>query len=370
MATVFLSAAEASADLHGAGVARELRRSGPPLRLIGVGGDRMAAAGVELVAGLDQLSLMGVGEVLRELPRLWRLRRRLRRVLLRPGAVDLFLPIDSPALHLSLAEAARERGIAVLYYIVPQVWAWREGRARRLARACDLACAILPFEPQLLRGYGVDARFVGHPLLDGGASWGSRSTDRGGSGSPTLALFPGSRPHEVTRMLPVFADAARRVQEARPGTRVLVAAAPAAPRSLYGERPPGPLVDARAARAAATAAITKSGTVTLELALAGVPMVVGHRVGRLTYRIARRLVRLDHIALVNLVAGRRLVPELVQDAATAEALAEAVLPLLDATPMRRETRETLAGIRGRLGTPGAARRVAGHARSLLAARAG
>lgn len=330
----------------------------------------MASAGVELVARLDQLAVMGVGEVVPELPRLWRLRRRLRRLLLRPGAVDLFLPIDSPALHLSLAEGARERGIPVLYYIVPQVWAWREGRARRLARACDRACAILPFEPELLRAYGVDARFVGHPLLDGGASGGSRASERGASASPTLALFPGSRPHEVARMLPVFAAAARRVQEARPGTRVFVAAAPGAPRSLYDERSPAQLVDARAARAAATAAITKSGTVTLELALAGVPMIVGHRVGRLTYWIARGLVRLDHIALVNLVAGRRLVPELVQEAATPEALAETVLPLLDATPVRREKREALAGIRSRLGTPGAARRVAGHARSLLAARAG
>lgn len=330
----------------------------------------MAGAGVRLLAGLEELSVMGVAEVVRRLPGLWRLRRRVRRRILRPGDVDLFVPIDAPAFHLSLAIAARRHGIPVLYYVVPQVWAWRAGRARRLARACDRACAILPFEAGPLRRCGVDARFVGHPLLDRRADErATTSREPGGEQAPALALFPGSRPQEVDRMLPLFAAAARRVRRLRPETRVLVATAPEVPTALYGDRPPGRLVSAAAATAAATVALSKSGTVTLELALAGVPMVVSHRVSPLTYRIARRLVRVDHIALVNLVAGRRIVPELVQDEATPEGLAEALLPLLEPGSDRRRAREALAGVRDRLGTPGAARRVADHALSLLEERA-
>lgn len=378
--TVFLSAGEASGDLHGAALATELLRADPALRLVGLGGPRMAGAGVHLLAGLDELAVMGVAEVIRRLPGLLALRRRVRRELARRGAVDLFVPIDFPEFNLSLAASAHTAGVPVLYYIVPQVWAWREGRARRLARACDLACAVLPFEEELLRRHGVNVRFVGHPLLDGEAasreggeaarSAGGRS-GRGGTragGAPVLALFPGSRRHEIGRMLPPFAAAARSVRERRPATDVLVAAAPGIPREAYGEVP-GPLVPAEEALASATAALTKSGTVTLQLALAGVPMVVGHRLSPVTYRVARRLVRVDHIALANLVVDRRVVPELIQGTVTPDALTKAVLPLLEpGNPERRRVRQGLRAVRRRLGKPGAARRVARLALSLLAGR--
>lgn len=359
---VFLSAGEPSGDLHGAALAAELRRRDPSLRLYGLGGARMAAAGVRLLAGLDRLAVMGISEVARRLPYFLRLRSRVRRFLARQG-IDLFVPIDYPDFNLPMARFARKRGIAVLYYIAPQVWAWREPRARRLAEACDLVCAVLPFEPQLLARHGAEVRFVGHPLLDR-APRDVRPAPRD-DGRPVLALFPGSRPHEVERMLPAFAAAAHRIAALRPEVETLVARAPAVPQRLYAPAP-GPLVAAEEAWLRATAALAKSGTVTLQLALAGVPMVVGYRMSPLSYRIARRLVRVDHIALVNLVAERRLVPELVQDAMTPEALAEGVLPLLDPEASERRTAVTgLAEVRARLGRPGCASRVAEYGLRLL-----
>lgn len=356
---VFLSAGESSGDRHAGAVARELRDRVPGISLIGLGGPSMEDAGVELLAGLDELAVMGFVEVARRI----RFFRRLRSLVLRTLAardVRLLIPVDYPGFNLSLARAAHDRDIPVLWFIAPQVWAWREGRARTLARVCDRVLTVLPFEAPLLAAHGVDARFVGHPLLDEAA------VAPVAPAAPCLGLFPGSRAQEVERILPVFAETARRVTARTPGLRVLVARPPHLPERLYA--PHGiPAAASPDVLGSATAALAKSGTITLELALAGIPMAVGYRMGPFTFALARRVVRVPSIALPNLVAGRPIVPERLQDELTADALAEEIRPLLDPdSPGRRTMLADLEGVRVRLGEPGCASRVAGHAVELLA----
>lgn len=335
----------------------------------------MAAAGVELLASLDQLAVMGLVEVARRAPFFLRLRRRVRRFLVEQE-VDLLVPIDYPGLNLPLAEFARERGLPVLYFIAPQVWAWREGRAHRLAAACDLVCVVLPFEAELLESYGAEVRFVGHPLLDlprprtpVGGRLPVRPEAGGGEAPDVLALFPGSRPQEIERILPCFVQAAELVRARRADLEVVVGQAPDLSGELYTDSTDSLLLRApEEALGVATAALTKSGTITLQLALAGVPMVVGYRTSPATYLVARRLVEVEHIALVNLVAGRRLVPEFVQNQMTPEALASAVLPLLDRHGEPRSAMVLgLSEVVKRLGEPGCARRVADYALDMLGA---
>lgn len=367
--TIFLSAGESSGDLHAASLARELLRRDPDLRLVGLGGSRMREAGVELLADLDTLAVMGFAEVIRSLPELALLRWRVRRWIAREE-VDLLIPVDYPGFNLSLACWASGRGVPVLYYIAPQVWAWRASRARKLAECTDRVCVVLPFEEEFLAGYGADARFVGHPLLDGetagrieapaapGPGGGPAARGEPDRAAPVLGLFPGSRAQEVERILPPLREAARKLTAGRPELEVWVARAPDLSSDLFDggpERlaPPGEVMDR------ARAALTKSGTVTLQLALAGVPMVVGYRMNALTYLVARHLVEVDHVALVNLVAERQLVPELIQEELTPERLVEAAEPLLDPTaPERRRMLDGLGEVRDRLGEPGCAARVA------------
>lgn len=360
--TIFLSAGEASGDEHGARLASALLARKPGLRLVGLGGSRMAAAGVELLADLDLLAVMGTAEVLARLPHLLALRRRVRRFLLSEG-VDLFLPIDYPGFNLPVAAWARRRGLPVLYYIAPQVWAWRPDRARRLAECADLVCVVLPFEQGFLERYGVRARFVGHPLLDVRPPGPGRA---GREEPPILGLFPGSRGQEVRRMLPPFLEAASLLREDWPALGLLVARAPDLPASDFRSAPRDAVRPPEEVLARATAALTKSGTITLQLALAGIPMVVAHRVHPITYWIGKRLVDVEHLALANLVAGRRLVPELVQDEASPPRMAAELRPLLErGSPRRAAVESGLAEIRGRLGEPGGSARVAEAALALL-----
>lgn len=380
-ATVFLSAGESSGDLHGARLAEELSRRARGLRLVGLGGSRMEEAGVELLADLDTLAVMGFVEVLRSLPRLLWLRRRVRRFL-RDSEVDLVIPIDYPGFNLSLACHARKLGIPVLYYIAPQVWAWHQGRARRLARCTDRISVVLPFEKEFLESHGADAEFVGHPLLDEETPRPRRRAEgrtrpeaevaprsgpsREGPDETVLGLFPGSRAQEVERLLPPFLEAGRALRSERPGLELSVARAPDLSRDLFPSDGSLEVETPETVLRRASAALTKSGTITLQLALAGVPMVVGYRVNPITYWIARWLVTVDHVALVNLVAGRRLVPELLQDEVEPARLAAEIRPFLrpDA-PERERMLAGLAEVRELLGEPGCASRVAGSALELL-----
>ncbi len=366
--TIFLSAGEASGDQHGAALATALRRRVPGVRLLGLGGSEMAAAGVELLAELDRLAILGFAEVVRHLPDLLSLRREVRRRLV-SERVDVLVPIDYPGFNLPLAEWAHGRGIPVLYYIAPQVWAWHASRARRLAEVSDEVCVVLPFEEEFLRGYGANARFVGHPLLDRTGAVVVSGTVPAPPAPPCLGLFPGSRAQEVRRLLPTFLEAGRLLLDDVPGLRVRVARSADLPPELFRACEPGQVTAPETVAREASAAITKSGTITLQLALADVPMVVGYRVNPVTYRIARRLIGVEHIALVNLVAGRRLVPERIQSEATPEGLADAVRPFLDPdSAQRQQVRTGLAEVRARLGEPGAADRVAEGVAAILARR--
>ena len=320
----------------------------------------MAAAGVRLISALDELAVMGFVEVVKRLPFFRRLEHRLVR-LLREETPDLVLPIDYPGLNLRIAAQAAGLGIPVLYYIGPQVWAWRSGRAARLSRLADRSAVILPFEAELYRRHGGRAVFVGHPLLEDVTRPDPARLARSlgvKRGRPVLALFPGSRVQELRRHAKPFTAVARELQRRIPGLAVIVSRVSFLPASAYGPFPFPATGDAASLRALATAGLVKSGTSTLEAALAGMPFAVAYITHPVTFLVARRLVRVPHVALANLVAGRRVVPEFIQRDMTREAVADALEPLLD--ELSAERREMLSGlkeIRAALGSPGAAGRV-------------
>lgn len=368
MREILILAGEASGDLHGAILAERLRVLRPDLALAGTGGARMRTAGVEMIE--EHEGVVGFVEVLRHIPAHWRLLRRLK-ARLRGGRVALVICIDYPGFNMRIAAAAKAAGVPVLYYITPQVWAWRSGRLKEMARVITKAAVILPFEEELLRGAGVDATFVGHPLLDRAATMPDRAEARRrigvATGDEVLALFPGSRAQEIRRHLDDFVAVARALEGRRPGLRVVLSVAPTI--QFRDEDLPFPLVRSASfdVLRAADVALCKSGTTTLEAAVAGCPCAIVYRTSPISYAIARRLVRIPDIGLLNIVAGRRVAPEFVQEAFQPGPVADALDALFDpGGASRRALTEGLAEVRAKLGLPGATERVAAMAAAMVA----
>ncbi len=365
---ILIVAAEASADLHAARVLEELRRLRPGLRAFGMGGPRLRAAGLECLRRAEDLSVMGIAEVVPRLPAIFRSLRQLAEAAAsrRPRVALL---VDSPDFNLRLARRLKRLGIAVVYYVSPMLWAWRRGRVRTIARVVDRMLCILPFEERLYAGSGVSARFVGHPLAERPPP-GDPERYRAELGLPpgrtTVALLPGSRAAEVRRIFPVMLEAAERIRARHPDAQFVVPVAPTlAAEALRPFLASHAALEVRLAQAgteaavgASDAALVKSGTSTLETALMRRPMVVVYRLSWLSYLVGRLFVRLAHFALVNLLAGRTVVPELLQRQASPERMAAEIERLLVDGAARAEQLRGLDEVRSALGEPGAPLRVA------------
>jgi lipid-A-disaccharide synthase len=364
---IFISAGEPSGDLHGAGVVRALRQRYPAVTVEALGGPRMEQAGATLRYRMEGLAAFGVVEVVTKIRAHYRLLRALQEDF-RVGRYDLAILVDYPGFHLRVAEAAHAAGTKVLYYIAPQLWAWRPERARRLAAAVNRLAVVLPFEQTFFERLGVPSEYVGHPLVDRGPGptrVQARAQLRIPGGSRVLGIFPGSRAQEIRRLWRPFRDAAQRLLQEGACARALVAGTPT---GVYPD--PGPIEILRGDPAtlfsAADAALAKSGTTTLEAALAGTPMVVAYKVHPLSWAVFQRVRTVRWVSLVNLVADREIVPELLQDRASSPELAAQVRPLLNPSdPRTVAQREGLALVRERLGLPGAATRVVALASDLL-----
>ena len=352
-------AGEASGDVLGGRLMAALRLRRPDLAFRGIGGRHMAEQGLDSLFPMRELAVMGLVEIL---PRARSLARRLGQAVadIERRRPDLVVTIDSPGFALRLLKRIAGLGVPRVHYVAPQVWAWREHRVREFPGRWERLLCLLPFEPAFFRRHGLEARFVGHPVLQSGADAGDAGRFRALHGidpsAPVLVLMPGSRRSEVPRLLPVFGRTLSLLAERMPGLVPVVVASPvvAAVVERAARRwPVTPIVvteldDKHDAFAAAGAALTKSGTSTLELALAGVPMAVTYRVNPLTAAIARRLIRVPHVAMVNLLAGRRLVPELLQGDCRPGRLADTVAGLLTnaaaAAAQRQGFREVIAAL--------------------------
>lgn len=367
--SILIIAGEPSGDLHGAGVVRELQRLRPDVQVFGIGGEQMARAGQEQFFTTKEMAILGFTEVVRHLPFLLQVKKRLLQEVRRRRPACAVL-IDYPGFNLRFARHLKKLGVPVFYYIAPQVWAWGAKRIPEMARLLDHLAVVFQFEVPLFERAGLPATFVGHPLLDVLQPELDEGAFRRRFGLaakvPVLGLLPGSRNREVRALLPEMLATARRLRRELPALAVVIGQSPNVAAEHYSEvlrqSDAGDVHLASgitySVMAHSTACMVASGTATLETACFATPLVVVYRVSRLSYELARRLVKLKNIGLVNIVAGRAIAPELIQGDFTAQRAAQHLLPLLRDPAARAAMREALLGVRESLGEPGASERVA------------
>src|SRR3990170_2725049 len=375
-------AGEASGDIYGAELARHLLKIIPGLKITGIGGSRMRSAGVDILCDMSDISVVGFSEIL---PRLRAIKNAFNVVskLIRSGGTDLVVLIDYPGFNIRLAGAAKKAGVPAVYYISPQVWAWRKGRIRLLAGRIRKMIVILPFEEELYKKEGINCSFLGHPLVDEALS--TRSVKDSirlyglNENKIVLGILPGSRTGEVRTLLPLFLNSARIISDGNPDIQVIIAAAESLDFNevegivnKWKESDNNRSLDIRLIKGDANdvinvsnVIIAASGTITLQAAIFGKPMVIVYKMSLLTYAVARLLVKVKHIGLVNILAGRRIVPELVQFDATPENIADEAKRFLYDTQYYEQTKKELNAVRLALGPPGASERVAREIAGML-----
>ena len=359
---IVMVAGEDSGDFHGANLAAALRQKLPAIRLSGIGGHKMKEQGVELIFPSSRLSVIGLTEVLGSLADILAGRRAIRQHL-QKSLPDLLVLIDFPGFNLHLvAPFAHKLKIPIVYYITPKVWAWRQSRTATINRLIEKALVILPFEEEFFRRHNVAAEYVGHPLVDEFTDFKCRDRRK----SSIIALIPGSRKSEIKRLLPEMITAARLYAGRKPELRFLIPVAPSIPETMIEEMIPSAFRNRvtllrqplKTVLKDAAFAIVTSGTATLETALAEVPMVVIYKASKISYEIGRRVVKLPFFSLVNLIAEKELVPELLQDETVPENIVRQMRLILDNRPCYSQTVKELKQLKSRLGEPGAPQRAA------------
>lgn len=364
---LMVAAGEASSDTHASHALSALRQQGVDFTAFGMGAGALQSQGMDITVDCRELAVIGIVDVLLNYHKFRARLTRLRQAM-RAEMPDLLIIVDYPDFNLKLAETAKSLGIPVLFYISPQVWAWRPGRVHRIGQLVSHMAVLFPFEVEVYQKAGIPVTYVGHPLVDDAVSSLTHEQARAhfnqDPDAPLLTLLPGSRNGEIRRHLPLMLDTVRQMLSSRPELRCLMPIAPTLDRevvqSMIDPSLPITLVEGQACDSmrAADVVLTASGTATLETAMIGTPMVVMYVISKLNHAIMKRMIRIKDIALVNIVAGRRIVPEFVQDAATPAALSDAVLTLLDQPQQAQEMRDALLEVQNRMGDGGASSRVA------------
>jgi lipid-A-disaccharide synthase len=372
---IMIVAGEQSGDLHGSNLVRAMHRIDPDLRFYGIGGRKMREAGVELIADAADMAVVGLTEVVGKLGMILGVMRRMKLALkkLKPA---LLILIDYPDFNLLLGKAAKKDGVRVFYYISPQIWAWRKGRIHKIRKVVDKMAVILPFEEQVYRQVGMDVSFVGHPLLDVVKTKYARQEALRKfdlqDGITTVGLLPGSRKGEVSKLLPVMLKAAGILLQSRPPVQFVLPLADALDRGLVEEMIRQESVPVRVVPneiydviGVSDIVVVASGTATLETALLGTPMVIIYKVSPLSYYVGTKVINVTHIGLANLIAGKTIVPELIQDDANPNRIAAEVIGILADESRMQRIKEELNQIREKLGSPGASEKAARLACDML-----